>query len=210
VVQRGNFSAGSPNYGKSSEFSGRELKLVFGLGSSTSSWSITSHLEINDYDWHFVSVAYDTVNNIARFGVDDTFETVSFNDNPRVTNSGPLRVGSHQNGAGVDNFFLRGTIDEMRISRGVVPVEELLNVEASSYSQDANANGIPDECEVDVPGDLDGDGDVDNDDFAIFADCMSGPDIPYSLGCDAADLNVDGDVDVADFAEFQLHFGTGQ
>ena len=209
LVQRGLIDPGT-NYGKSSGITGRELMLVFGTGSGTSVWGVTSYLQINDLNWHFVSVAFDTNNNTVRFGIDDTFEAVSFSDNPRVTNSGPLRVGSHQNGVGTDNFFLRGTIDELRISRGVVPVTELLNVEASSYSQDANANGIPDECEVDVPGDLDGDGDVDNDDFTIFAGCMNGPDIPYPLDCDGADLNIDGDVDVADFAEFQVHFGIGQ
>ena len=147
LVQRGNSAGPSPNYGKTSGFSGRELQLYFGTGSSTSIWGATSHLELNDLNWHFVSVAYDTVNNVIRFGIDDTFETVSFSDNNRVTNGGPLRVGSHQNGSGVDNFFLRGTIDEMRISRGVVPVGELLDAEASSYSDDANGNGIPDECE---------------------------------------------------------------
>ena len=210
LVQRGNSAGPSPNYGKTSGFSGRELQLYFGTGSSTSIWGATSHLELNDLNWHFVSVAYDTVNNVIRFGIDDTFETVSFSDNNRVTNGGPLRVGSHQNGSGVDNFFLRGTIDEMRISRGVVPVGELLDAEASSYSDDANGNGIPDECEEALPGDLDGDGDVDNDDFSIFAGCMNGPDILYPLDCYTVDLNVDGDVDVADFAEFQLGFGTGQ
>ena len=207
LVQRGNNSPGT-TYGKTSGFSGRELQIYFGTGSGN--WNVTSYLEINDYGWHFVSFAYDADNNQMRFGLDDEFETISFSQSARVTNSGPVRVGSHQNGQGTDNFFLRGTIDELRISRGVVPIAQLLNAEPSSYSDDTNGNGIPDECEEDVPGDLDGDGDVDNDDFTIFAGCMNGPDIPYPLDCDGADLNVDGDVDVADFAEFQVHFGIGQ
>ena len=35
---------------------------------------------------------------------------------------------------------------------------------ANGTSQDANSNGVPDECESDCPGDADGDGDTDVDD----------------------------------------------
>ena len=140
LVQRGNHSNPSPNYGKTSGFSGRELQVYFGTGASTSTWGATSHLEINDLNWHFVSVAYDTGNNVIRFGIDSQFETISFSDNPHNINSGPLRVGSHQNGSGVDNFFLRGTIDEMRVSHHFLPPEHLL----SAPAQDCNGNGIPD------------------------------------------------------------------
>ncbi|MCK4342147.1 MAG: hypothetical protein KAY37_10555 [Phycisphaerae bacterium] len=44
-------------------------------------------------------------------------------------------------------------------------------------------------------GDLDRDGDVDLDDFAAFADCLSGPDVAFAPGCDAADLDGDADED---------------
>ncbi|MBK9127504.1 MAG: hypothetical protein IPM13_06850 [Phycisphaerales bacterium] len=62
------------------------------------------------------------------------------------------------------------------------------------------------------PGDIDGDGDVDWDDFASFTACLAGPDVATpSSECSGphfprADLNVDGDVDLADFAEFQRVF----
>ncbi len=60
-----------------------------------------------------------------------------------------------------------------------------------------------------VPADLDEDGDVDTDDFNIFAGCMAGPNNAYPAGCDFADLDTNGDVDLRDFALFQMEF-TGQ
>lgn len=92
--------------------------------------------------------------------------------------------------------------------------DDLLDL-LSGTSLDLNANGLPDECEL--LGDLDGDGDVDADDFAIFAACATGPVMPYDPshlppGCllwlDAAgfiapDFDRDGDVDQSDFAVFQ-------
>ena len=59
------------------------------------------------------------------------------------------------------------------------------------------------------------DGAVDNADFALIADCMSGPEVTSPpAGCDAgafsrADLDIDEDVDLADFAEFQMAFTGG-
>ena len=65
-------------------------------------------------------------------------------------------------------------------------------------------------------GDMDGDGDVDADDFMLFVDCMPGPDaLTPPPGCDPpvfedADLDGDGDVDLADFATFQVEFSGPQ
>jgi len=60
-------------------------------------------------------------------------------------------------------------------------------------------------------GDIDGDGDVDLDDYAEFEDCMTGPcavppcDPPLyaELDCHLADFEDDGDVDLEDFATFE-------
>ena len=82
---------------------------------------------------------------------------------------------------------------------------------ADGTSEDLNGNGVPDEC--DMAGDLDGDGDVDIDDFAIFAGCMAGPDvIEAPAACDPvdfvyADFDNDEDVDLADFSLLQMVFG---
>ncbi len=55
-------------------------------------------------------------------------------------------------------------------------------------------------------GDLDQDGDVDLNDFSIFAGCMMGPGVVYPGGCDYADMDDDLDVDLADFAGLQASF----
>jgi spore coat protein A, manganese oxidase len=54
-----------------------------------------------------------------------------------------------------------------------------------------------------VSADFDRDGDVDADDFTLFAACASGPTVPYAPGCEAMDLDGDGDVDHDDFGILQ-------
>lgn len=61
-------------------------------------------------------------------------------------------------------------------------------------------------------GDLDGDTDVDLDDFELMSGCMAGPNetgVPFlcnSIHFGQVDLDGDADVDLADFAEFQTVF----
>ena len=57
-----------------------------------------------------------------------------------------------------------------------------------------------------LPGDLDGDGDVDLVDHAALVSCLAGPDVP-AAACDAVDFDRDGDVDIIDVAAFQVVFG---
>lgn len=54
--------------------------------------------------------------------------------------------------------------------------------------------------------DLDGDEDIDVDDFDDFAGFMNGPDMPVSGIALDADLQADGSVDLKDFAQFQICF----
>lgn len=58
-------------------------------------------------------------------------------------------------------------------------------------------------CGAPLPGDFNGDCDVDADDLQAFELCASGPNIPYTGNCAWADLDPDGDVDQADFGIFQ-------
>ena len=60
---------------------------------------------------------------------------------------------------------------------------------------------------IGIPGDVDGDGDVDLDDLAAFGACLTGPGGGVPVDCDEADLDQDLDVDLADFAAFQEAFG---
>ncbi len=54
-----------------------------------------------------------------------------------------------------------------------------------------------------VPGDFDGDGDVDTFDEIDFQDCRSGPTVPVAAGCEYADLDGDDDADHDDFGILQ-------
>lgn len=71
----------------------------------------------------------------------------------------------------------------------------------SNYSDEVSA--IP--C-VNVAADLDGDCDVDFDDFSTFSGCFAGPDLSPTLGCEDSDLDGDNDVDLSDFRILQQYF----
>jgi hypothetical protein len=58
-----------------------------------------------------------------------------------------------------------------------------------------------------VPGELDGDGDVDQADFGLFQACLAGSGQSYATGCAPADLDSDGDVDQDDFGVFSACMG---
>ena len=60
--------------------------------------------------------------------------------------------------------------------------------------------------EATSPADLDGDCQVDLDDYALWRNCLAGPGETPSCGGIDADLDDDGDVDLADYAFFQQHF----
>ena len=73
------------------------------------------------------------------------------------------------------------------------------------------ANGLT--LIVALPGDFDGDGEVNQADFVKFEDCMNGPHVkphPYQTTADqclaAFDFETDYDVDATDFATFQTIF----
>ena len=72
---------------------------------------------------------------------------------------------------------------------------------------DGGAIPTPRAANIAQLADLDGDCDVDEDDYALFEACLSGPDIPTLPGCAATDLDGDGDTDMSDFGIFQRRLG---
>jgi hypothetical protein len=62
-------------------------------------------------------------------------------------------------------------------------------------------------CILAFPGDADGDGDVETDDFVAFPPCMTGPGGTAAPECVLYDFDVDGDVDLEDYAEFAFLVG---
>ncbi len=76
------------------------------------------------------------------------------------------------------------------------------------FAHDPNpiyAPGVTASARPALPGDLDGDGDVDQEDFGRFQVCLSGTGQPHASECDSADLEGvgDGDVDPDDFEVFR-------
>ncbi len=55
-------------------------------------------------------------------------------------------------------------------------------------------------------GDLDHDGDVDLNDYTVWYPCLNGPASSSIADCSGMDLDKDADVDLADFASFQATF----
>ncbi len=189
-VQRGDNSPGTA-YGKTSDFTGRELQIVFGDGSGQ--WSVTSHLEIDDLEWHFVSVACDVQARTIRFGLDGAFETIAYGPEGRTANNGPLLLGARWNASGTLNQFLRGSIDEVRVSPRVVPIDQLLD----APPQDCNANGVADYQDIatGASGDCNGNGLPDECDLANGS---------------ASDCNNDGVLDSCSLAELVYSIDDGE
>ena len=77
---------------------------------------------------------------------------------------------------------------------------------ADGTSQDCNGNAIPDQCENAVPGDTDGDRDVDLADYLVFLACFGGPVAVVRLDCCLLDRDGDLDIDLADLLVFQNAF----
>jgi len=122
-------------YGKSTGITGHELVVELGKGAGAGWTSITSSLEVPAAaQWVFVSAAYDGGTSL-RFTLDSNLtdnlpgaiETISLPGLVNVTNTGPLILGAKRNMAGGTAQLFGGSIDEIRVSSGVVPVAGLLS-----------------------------------------------------------------------------------
>lgn len=134
LVQSGATALAGNRFGKQDGMTGHELALAFGNPEATTDvmFFLVSYLEITDDQWHYVAVAFDPEADQARFHLDDQVDVIPYDD-PRplapahFENRAPLTIGAHLDSlGGVDNT-LDGHIDELRISRGVVPEDQLLD-----------------------------------------------------------------------------------
>jgi len=94
---------------------------------------------------------------------------------------------------------------------GVLPRETWLEIALTEHTRDADTNfpAVPFThfaYTLYLPGNCDGDEDVDMDDFNSFSSCMAGPAQAPTTGCRCADCDGDDDVDLADFAQMQAAF----
>ena len=127
----------------------------------------------------------------------------------------PFVVGITPGAGGGDAFDIAWAIDPntgapaeldgfdfIRITNGVHYVGVALN------ELSPEIGGVADVAPG-LMGDGDRDHDVDIDDLAIFANCMTGPDGDFdSLGCECRvmDFEIDDDLDLRDFAQWQSAF----
>ena len=204
-------------YGKVSGLSGRELCVK--LGNNADSWCVTSYLEIETTGWHHISAAIDGRLGVVRFTLDGVVDEVAFDEWGREAFEANLIIGAHQNGDGAFNQFLRGAIDELRIARGVLPLDRLMNRWPVGTSGDCDVNGVPDDCDIAsgglldldhdglpdeceagaCPADLDGDGVVRGSDLGLlFVDWG---------GAGAGDLDGDGVVGGSDLGLMFVAWG---
>lgn len=95
------------------------------------------------------------------------------------------------------------TIDQDGVS--ILAWEDDRSGNPDIYAQNVNRNGTLGSA-TGIPGDTDGDGDVDLVDFAAFQLCFTGPGGSAADQCNSVDFDDDGDVDLADFGAFQLAF----
>lgn len=172
---------------------GRQLAVVLGTGNAEGGrkWCVLSRLQIEDTGWHHVSMAWDPLRTEVRFELDGEVDVQQFTNQGLNPNAHRFAVGAHVNDSGSWNQGVRGLVDEVRIRRGIVPLDEMLDRVFDAASADEDGDGVPDECAgPDCAGDFNDDGVVDGADLGTLFSAWGG-DGP-------ADLNEDGVVDGAD------------
>lgn len=173
--------------------SGNEL--AFRCGDGTTITTVVSDLEVTDLEWHHVSVAYDAARKIIRFGVDDAFDErpLEKQNYPQYLEGGPLEIGGRRNASNAYSQFLRGLIDEVRISRIFLGGERLL----TATPTDCDGNGIADELDITA------DPSADCNRNAVLDSCelADRPDL---------DCNLDGEIDTCQIAPFRYVLDDGE
>jgi len=181
---------------------GRELAVVLGLGSDQANdkWCVISSLSIDEPGWHHVSMAWDPLRQEVRFELDGVADVQRFESPGLNPNGHRFAIGAHVNGSGNWNQGVRGLVDEARIMRGIVPLDGLLDRPFEPFSEDADDDGVPDECAAEpCPADLDGDGEVGGSDLGLLF-------VQWG-GAGTADLDGDGQVGGSDLGLLFVDWG---
>ena len=200
-------TAATNRYGRSGNFTGREIALVFGFGTGGTNQQkaviCPPSLRIDEAGWHFLAVSFDPFRRVAEFTLNGVRETVAVDriwvvGDPAAV---PLTIGARPSGSGFGQF-LRGAVDEVRITRGSLPNDRLLATRFAPFSVDLDGDGVPDECDGGgaCPADLDGDGAVDGADLSGLLSQWG--------GAGSADLDGDGIVDGSDLAALLAEWGS--
>ena len=100
-----------------------------------------------------------------------------------------------------------GIPDECEDDRNYNGIPDACDI-VSGTSKDLNFNGVPDEADcLTTPGDMDGDCDVERDDFASFLGCMGRTRAELVGGCACADFDLNGTVDFNDYLALSVAAG---
>ena len=121
LVQAGDLSVGA-DLG-----SGDHRNLALQLSDGFAPFTVISSMGLSDNQWHYVAVAFDCATGEATFVLDDAVEVLIGLSVTPVPNSSELYIGAHHTAGTVDSAF-DGRIDELRITGGLLPFDQLLPV----------------------------------------------------------------------------------
>lgn len=146
---------------------------------------------VTDGNWHHFAAVYPDASTLQLY-VDGVLQPLSTDPNPVATVNFPTSIAAIGIGA-----FLRNTTTVQDYMRGDIDDPRLYNT-ALSLAEVQQLAGV-------IPGDFDGDKDVDGADFATWQNSF-----PVSAGgvLSTGDADGDGDVDGADFIAWQTHYPT--